>query len=259
MACYDFAFDLVEAHGVGLLRDYECRLDELGFVERSVTRVELDDVCCHLASLRPYDRHFVESGDGVPEVEDERVTTSLQIRTESFDVVESLDDAAGVSERDDVESVGVEEESVGPVDLGQHCSFCRERLFRQLIVDAVVAADGDVVGGVGEDHVVPRRPETSPSLVEERAPRERGFVPHGVEAVVLCELGHVGLSVIPPVVAVDDHGVGRGDGGRAEDGDDLGVGVECRRVRDEIVFGRRPHDVFLEENVIGHREVDAAD
>ena len=100
-------------------------------------------------------------------------------------MVESLDDAAGVSERDDVESVGMEEESVGPVDLGQHCSFCRERLFCQLIVDAVVAADGDVVGGVGEDHVVPRRPETSPSLVEERAPRERGFVPHGVEAVVL--------------------------------------------------------------------------
>ena len=77
--------------------------------------------------------------------------------------------------------------------------------------------------------------------------------------VVLLELGHVGLSVVPPVVAVDDHGVGRGDGSRAEDGDDLGVGVECRRVRDEFVFGRRPHDVFLEEDIVGHREVDAAD
>ena len=104
------------------------------------------------------------------------------------------------------------------------------------VVESVVAEDGDVVGGVGENHVVPGGSESGPSLVEYCFSDECAFVFYGVEEVVFEEFGGLGVCVVPAVVAVDDGGVGRSDCCRPEDGYDFGSGVEGGGVGYEVVF-----------------------
>ena len=66
------------------------------------------------------------------------------------------------------------------------------------------------------------------------------------------------MGVVPAVVAVDDHGVGGGDGGGSEYGDYFGAGVEGGGVGEEVVFWGCADDVVFEVDVIGHGVVYAA-
>ncbi len=67
------------------------------------------------------------------------------------------------------------------------------------------------------------------------------------------------MGVVPSVVAVDDHGVGGGNGGGAEYGYYFGAGVECGGVGQEVVFWGCADDVVFEVDIVGHGVVYAAD
>ncbi len=108
----------------------------------------------------------------------------MEVFAECFDVVECFDDAAGVGERYDVECVGVEVEGVVLVYMFEECAFGGERFLCQFVVEAEVALDSDVVGGVGKDHVVPGCAESFFAFVEDGVAGEGAMVFDGVEGVV---------------------------------------------------------------------------